>query len=290
MAINVLNFGAGVQSTTILLMSIDGILPRLDHVIFADTQWEPQAVYRHLEWCKEIAAKHGLEISVRTAGNLRADLIDFWGPKRASADGKRHASIPAFVKNPDGTSGMVRRQCTGTYKIDVIERFVREDVLGLKKRQRWPTQHVVTNWIGISADERRRMKVSVRPAIKFWHPLIEATELDCYASRHGLFGPAGMTRSDCLRWIADCGYPRPPRSACIGCPFRSDSEWKSLSPDEFDNACQVDSLIRIGNRDRVGDLRGEPYLHSQRVPLREVKFTQDDQGNWDDECSGICGV
>ena len=46
---HVLSFGAGVQSTTLLLLSCDGLLPRLDHVIFADTQWEPQAVYRHLD-------------------------------------------------------------------------------------------------------------------------------------------------------------------------------------------------------------------------------------------------
>ena len=47
--ISVLSFGAGVQSTTLLMMSLAGELPPLDAVVFADTGWEPRAVYAHLE-------------------------------------------------------------------------------------------------------------------------------------------------------------------------------------------------------------------------------------------------
>ena len=39
--IEILNLGAGVQSSTVLLMSIHGELPHIDHAIFADTGWEP---------------------------------------------------------------------------------------------------------------------------------------------------------------------------------------------------------------------------------------------------------
>ena len=39
--LRILSLGAGVQSSVVLLMSIKGILPRLDAAIFADTQWEP---------------------------------------------------------------------------------------------------------------------------------------------------------------------------------------------------------------------------------------------------------
>lgn len=40
--LKVLSLGAGVQSTTVLLMSWAGELPPLDCAIFADTGWEPQ--------------------------------------------------------------------------------------------------------------------------------------------------------------------------------------------------------------------------------------------------------
>lgn len=44
-----ISLGAGVQSTTMLLMSLNGDLERADCAIFADTQDEPKAVYDHLE-------------------------------------------------------------------------------------------------------------------------------------------------------------------------------------------------------------------------------------------------
>ena len=47
----VLSLGAGVQSTTMALMAAVGELqPMPDCAIFADTQDEPAAVYRHLAW------------------------------------------------------------------------------------------------------------------------------------------------------------------------------------------------------------------------------------------------
>lgn len=286
--LNVLSFGAGVQSTTILLMSLRGVLPKLDHVIFTDTQWEPAAVYRHLDWCTEYAARHGIEIERRTAGNLREDLLAFWGPARVSADGKRHASIPAFTKNRDGTTGMVRRQCTGTYKIEVIERFIREK-LGLRPGQRWPLSPSARSWIGISTDEAHRMKTSQRPAVEYWHPLIEAEQLQ--ADRGQLFN-VGMSRDDCVRWLDENGFPRPPKSACIGCPFHSDREWDALTPEELADAAEVDRLIRQGQADMTkadGRLASEPYLHRSLVPLDQVVF-RDKPGGWGNECGGVCGV
>lgn len=291
--IEVLSFGAGVQSSTLLYMSCVGLLPKLDRVIFADTQWEPKAVYAHLEWCKELAAKHSIEIAVRTAGNLRQDLIEFWGMRR-SADGKRHASIPAFIKNPDGTKGMVRRQCTGTYKIDVIERYVREDVLGLKRGQRWPLTPTVRQWIGISEDERRRMKISTRPAVVYWHPLIEFEGL--LHRPAGRMFDRGFTREDCLAWIKRNGFPVPPRSACIGCPFHKNEEWQALTREEWLDACEVDRLIREGDLNRQDGegkgLVGLPYLHPALIPLAEVELgrTDDAYQGFENECGGGCGL
>lgn len=324
----VLSFGAGVQSTTLLLMSCEGILPKLDHVIFADTQWEPAAVYRHLEWCKEHAAKHGITIDVRTAGNLRKDLLEFWGPGRASADGKRHASIPAFIKNPDGSRGMVRRQCTGTYKIDVIEKYVRQEVFGLKKGERWPVPMLrvpdkhspegfrilekdwfkesiyakgavdlpfecVRQWIGISQDETQRMKNSTRPAVVYWHPLVEAEHLT--SVRPGSMFPKGMRRRDCVEWLESRGV-NAPRSACIGCPFRHKAEWQALTREEFDDACEVDRLIRRSESLRLesigkNELIGQPYLHSSLVALDEADLGRDEFGlGVETECTGGCGT
>ncbi len=53
--IEVLNLGAGVQSSAVLLMSIEGVLPKLDCAVFADTRWEPPAVYKQLDWLRSKA-------------------------------------------------------------------------------------------------------------------------------------------------------------------------------------------------------------------------------------------
>ena len=48
---NIISLGAGVQSSVMALMSAKGqITPMPDCAIFADTQWEPEAVYEHLDW------------------------------------------------------------------------------------------------------------------------------------------------------------------------------------------------------------------------------------------------
>jgi len=48
--LRVLSLGAGVQSTTMALMAAHGeIMSMPNCAIFADTGWEPKAVYEHLE-------------------------------------------------------------------------------------------------------------------------------------------------------------------------------------------------------------------------------------------------
>jgi len=148
--IRVLSLGAGVQSST-LLMSCRGVLPKLDAAVFADTQWEPKAVYTWLEFLREEASRAGIPVHVVTAGNLRDDALMFL-QQRVLADGKRHASMPIFVRNLAGSRGLIRRQCTGSYKIDMIERCIRRDILGMQPGQRDP-DNAVEQWIGISSDE-----------------------------------------------------------------------------------------------------------------------------------------
>jgi len=66
----VLNLGAGVQSTALYLLSMEGSepeVPKFDYAIFADTQEEPESVYRHVEWLQSLG---GPPIHVVTAGRL----------------------------------------------------------------------------------------------------------------------------------------------------------------------------------------------------------------------------
>lgn len=82
--IKVLSLGAGVQSSTVFLMSCRGVLPKVDCAIFADTQWEPKEVYEHLAWLEEMGRQHGIPVHRVTAGNLRDDAIH-WRRRAANA-------------------------------------------------------------------------------------------------------------------------------------------------------------------------------------------------------------
>ena len=149
--LRVLSLGAGVQSSTVLLMSCRGVLPKLDAAVFADTQWEPRQVYEHLEWLEAQAREAGIPVHRVTAGDLRQHTLE--GFVRGSRDkSQRYASLPLHVLQPDGSRGMIRRQCTREYKIEPIERFIRRELLGLRPGQRWPKEHVIDQWFGISAD------------------------------------------------------------------------------------------------------------------------------------------
>lgn len=290
--LQVLSLGAGVQSSVLLLMSCRGELPRLDAAIFADTQWEPKAVYSHLGWLEEQAKAAGIPLYRVSEGNLRAEGIAF----RQRAE-QRHASIPLFVLNLDGSNGMINRQCTYQYKIRPIERCMKREILGLAPGQRAPKSPVIDQWFGITSDEIYRMKQSRDKWKRHVYPFCGFPH-----NAEALIGRR-MNRQSCIEWLK-INYPDhpAPRSACIACPFHSDEEWRKMrdnDPESWVDAVDFDHKIRQADKEgqkKRGLLVGLPFVHSQRVPLDQVDLTTDvDHGQgllWGmgEECTGMCGV
>jgi hypothetical protein len=158
---------------------------------------EPAAVYRHLDWLEQHLPFPVYRV---TAGSLRNEILGaMMGMNRMDA------RPPFFTKS----GGMVNRQCTHDFKLVPIQRKIRE-LIGLKPRQRGPKLPSVTQWIGISKDEAIRMKPSRYPCIVNRWPLIEMN----------------VTRSDCLKWRRDRGYPMPPKSECTFCPYHDNAQWR----------------------------------------------------------------
>jgi hypothetical protein len=315
--LRVLSLGAGVQSSALLLMSCRGELPKLDYAIFSDTQYEPTAVYSHLEWLKEEAAKADIPLITVTAGDIRKDAIEF-RQHRKSSDGKRFASIPLFVLNGDGSQGRIRRQCTSEYKIIPVETYIKRTILGLKPGQRAPRHVVVEQWMGITRDEAHRASTPYSKKRKgkdgetikspiLWKthafPLMNLTLWhDGTRPQGGNFdGPElNWKRSDCVTWL-EATYPDrvTPRSACICCPYRSNAEWRDMKenrPDEWADAVEFDRQIRdadIKGQSMRKLLVGAPFVHRQLVPLSEADLRSDNQkfgSLFGEECEGMCGV
>ncbi|MBU0977324.1 MAG: hypothetical protein KKD18_02830 [Nanoarchaeota archaeon] len=242
--LKILSLGAGVQSSTILLMSCKGELPRLDAAIFADTGWERNETYIHLEWLRQEAGKHGIEVITVNNGNIKERIIE------SHVRGKRWVSMPFFTDTRNGT-GMLRRLCTKEHKITPIKRQIRK-MLGLKPRQRAP-KDCVEQWIGISTDEAARIFTRYPDRMSVLHyPLLEHKP---------------MSRHDCEKWLWKNYHITVPKSACIGCPYHHQNEWRALDAREFKEATEFDEIIR-----RKGGIRGDLYLHRSCVPLGEVDF------------------
>ena len=272
--IQLLSLGAGVQSSTIALMAAVGeITPMPTAAIFADTGDEPANVYAWLDWLEKQLPYPVYRVQ---KGVISTDSLRILTSKKS---GKKYLRtlIPAFTKQPNGSIGLLGRKCTRNYKVDMIIRKARE--LGAIKRGQKTIG--VVQWIGISVDEAHRMKDShVKWAENRW-PLIEKN----------------MTRKACLAWMKARGYPEPPRSACVYCPFHSDAEWRRLRDDEpleFERAVKFEKDLQHAATKQEA-LTGVPYLTRRCVPLDTVDFDENKPGYeqlsmFGNECEGLCGV
>jgi len=264
--LTVISLGVGVQSSTMALMSAKGVLPKVDCAIFADTGYEPKKVYEYLEWIK---TQLPFPIYIVSKGNIKNDMIG------SIDNGTRFPTAPFFTRNAEtGKKGMLMRQCTNDYKIQPIRKKIRE-LCNVDYKKHFPKDKFVEQWLGISTDEIIRMKQARDKYINNIYPLIDLK----------------MSRSNCLKWMADNGYPLPEKSACICCPYHDDNYWQEMKdkrPDEFQDAVDFDLKIRTGSR----KIHDHLFLHRSCKPLSEVEFKKkkDQLNMFNDECEGLCGV
>jgi hypothetical protein len=176
--------------------------------------------------------------------------------------------MPLHIKNKDGSGGMLRRQCTKEYKVRPIQRLLR--VLGATRKA--PVELL----IGISLDEIQRMKDSRVQYVEHSYPLVDRR----------------MSRNDCTVWLERHGYEKPPKSACIGCPFMDNGRWRTLKASggpEWADAVDFDASVRHMSR-----IDGGVYLHRSLLPLPMVDLSRpQDHGQvemFGAECTGMCGV
>lgn len=278
---HVLSLGMGVQSTALYLMSALGELPRIDLAVFSDTGREMTGTMKYLEWLLKWADQnHGPQIIVKSEMNLYRDLLT-----NVNTLGARFASIPAFTMT-NGKEGMLMRQCTGEYKIWVVDRAIRE-YHGLKKRQR----NIETNvWKGISIEEATRISIPEAAWKNFIYPFVG----------YGIPGkgkwyklPVELTRplnrNDIKAWYRSKGFAIPPKSSCVFCPYHSDYTWEEMkrsAPDDFAAAVAVDEAIRNSS---IKGIESPIFLHRSLKPLSEVQFDPDSKIEFG-ECSGTCHV
>ena len=258
---HIISLGAGVQSSTMALMAAHGeITPMPDCAIFADTQAEPQSVYTWLDW---LETQLPFPVHRVSRGSLAAESVKVRRSKKSGLDYLQQ-DIPAFTF--PSSSGMMWRQCTERWKIRPIQTYLKE----FKKQG-------VIQWMGISTDEAQRMRDARKTWITNRYPLIEQ----------------GMSRNSCLDWMTEKGFPEPPRSACVFCPYHSDAEWirlKNDEPVEFQRAVDYEVALQNAVTSQTS-LKRQLFLHPSCKPIDQITFRHENQPNmFGNECEGVCGV
>lgn len=273
-AFRVLSLGAGVQSSTLLMLSADGTLPKLDAAIFADTGWEPAAVYEHLDRLeREIARPAGIPIHRVATGNIRNDALN---PEA------RFAQMPLYIRGHEGGHGMLRRACTAEYKVKPIKVQVRK-MLGYPHPTPVPQGLFVEQWIGISLDEASRAS-RMNDDVKYMRSHFPLLFLPGGSDARTT---VGWTRKDCIRYLNVRGFESTPKSACIGCPYTGNARWRQVRderPAEWADAVKFDHDIRHGNARAIANgtpLDGEAFLHRSRIPLDQAPIDRVTRSEWD---------
>lgn len=272
--LHILSMGCGVQSTTLFLQDADGLSEtKFSAAIFADVGDEPERIYAHLNWLKTV--ENGAPLLIRKRGCLGDDLLN--------TDLERVSSIPAFTYNEAADRvGMIGRQCTSDYKINVVEKTIRRELLNLKPRQRVPKNVKVWQYVGFSLDEAgRAARARGRFNLRGWQdvkfPLIEDK----------------MTRQDCINYLEKRVPHHVPRSACVYCPYKSNREWlrlKNAGGTDWNRAVEIDKGLRTQGTPLQKRLNHPAYLHRSCKPLDECHFDEDQLSLFDLECEGGCGL
>jgi len=276
---HILNLGAGVQSTALYLMAMDGDIHPIDVAIFADVQEEPDDVYTHLDWLDSLGGPPIIRV---TAGKL-GDGLDKGAA--SSAELSHYISIPAYTQHPETLQkGIIQRQCTADYKVKPIEREIRR-ICGTEKGRPVHKDTEVVQYMGLSYDEPKRVirvqhRFLAKP--KNWQVKFPLWDLE-------------MTRSDCVAYLKTKVPHEVPRSACVFCPFKTNSEWLRLRDTDqkgWDRAVEIDRVCRTGT-----GLDAHRFLHKSCQPLDQVDLRPVDEksgqkhlfSGFQDECEGYCG-
>ena len=224
--------GGGVQSTAIAALICEGKLPRPDYALMTDCGYEKQATMEYVRGTLVPSLKAvGVELNLlRTLDYANNDVVNAGGLVR----------IPAYTRTGSGSGIKFKTFCSDAWKVRVAHKWMREQGIALAE-----------NWVGISTDELRRQRLSPKRWITNRYPLVEL----------------GLSREDCLWFICEHGWPRPPRTSCLCCPQQDDASWATTKreyPDDWQRAVEIEqSMQKV-----VPDV----YLHRSLVPLNEVQL------------------
>tara|TARA_R100000995_G_C3469194_1_gene117360 strand:+ start:435 stop:1241 length:807 start_codon:yes stop_codon:yes gene_type:complete len=241
-----ISYGGGTPSLALIILNIKGeIKPitdrdKVDEIIFADTGWDRTDTMEQMLEIQKYVKAHGYNFKIveSNRGSLEKNLLDSLTDKNATF--KNGSKINGFLPIPyhSRDKGIAQRQCTGVYKIQPINSYIRGKYGSVSRIAQ----------LGIHYDEFYRVKEPKAKKDVNRFPLVDLK----------------LRRADCIKIVAETGLPMPPKSACVGCPYLPASRFIELNhenPKDFERAERIDTLMNKQGK----------YLSGQRIPLASLK-------------------
>lgn len=221
-----------MQSTALALMACENarepgkhpLVPVYDLIAFCDLGMEPPWVMDQVEFIRSACREAGIRFEVLRSP-LYEDYLNDFGRRRV-------VSIPFWTVDQDGRKGKMMRNCTMDYKINLIQKFVRREILGYKKGQRTRTEDLKAHemHIGFSEEESRRCSENPHRMFVNCFPLVEM----------------GLERKDNYAYIRDVWGLDTKASACTFCPFHRNYFFEHLKhnhKDQYMDLVEFDKML-----------------------------------------------
>lgn len=268
----ILSCGAGMQSIALALMSCEnkkyGIkyqqVPVYDAVIFCDLGHEPPWVYKQVEFIKKACEDVQIPFYILDT-HLYQDYMDNFGKKRV-------VSIPFWSIDENGKKGRMRRNCTLDYKINIIAKFVRINLIGYRKGQRIKPEDIKAHemHLGFSFEESNRCKENPHKMFVNRFPLMDMK----------------LTRADNYKYILEQWGLDTKASACNICPFHTNYFFgyiKNNHKRDYQDILKFDEVLEkeqpntkirsklfiSKSRKRIKDLDDNDYLDKETFNYRD---------------------
>ena len=235
---------------------VHSAVPVYDAIIFCDLGAEAEWVYRQVDFVKTACGLAGIPFYILSEKNLIEDYLKDFGSKRVVA-------MPFWSIGEDGKKAKMRRNCTVDYKINVIQKFIRYNILGYKKGQRTREIDIGVHemHLGFSYEETDRRFSSYNPLYVNKYPLVDMklTRADNY----------GYTREE---WGLETKA-----SACIMCPFHRNYFYYYLKHNDKNS---FEQLVKFDNH--IGEMQPKTPIRSKIFVSRSRKRICD---LTEDECN-----
>jgi len=249
----VLSYGAGVQSTALILLALEGRHEKPDLVVFADTGSERPRTYETVKQVSRLCRTGGIEfITVRADSKLHEDY-------------RERETLPMIGQ----------AICTVKWKIRPVRRAIRARI-PCEGPKPW-----VKMWLGITTDEIHRKRESDVQYIENRFPLIEMdwTRQDCIGYLAENYAWLKVEKSGCFM----CPY-----QSRFGW-----SSLKGDHPELFEVALDLDRAGRMGKHNLKGLFRSRESIEqfNHDCTLMDFGFevqTLDSTGFDDCEGQGGC--